>query len=166
METMLLWGLGLLGVAFLLFVIEVFVPSGGVIAVTAAVVAIAGVVCLFRHDTVWGIAGLLAVLLLTPMLFMLALKIWPSTPIGQRMMYGDATPEDRQRRQRVEFEAREARQALVGAEGVVQTDLRPVGVVKIDGVRHDALAEIGLIEAGQRVVVVSVTDNQIKVRAV
>ncbi|MHC5009117.1 MAG: NfeD family protein [Planctomycetota bacterium] len=44
------------------------------------------------------------------------------------------------------------------------TDLRPVGVVKIDGQRIDALAESGIVEAETPVVVTDVYDNQIKVR--
>lgn len=166
METMLLWGLGLLGVALLLVVVEIFVPSAGIIAVTAAVVAIAGIVCLFRYDTMWGVIGLLITLILTPVLFILGLKIWPSTPIGQKMMHGDETEEDRRRRAEAEIAAREERQALVGAEGEAVTDLHPVGAVRIDGERLDALAEVGWIESGTRVRVVSIADNQIKVRAI
>ena len=44
--------------------------------------------------------------------------------------------------------------------------LRPVGIVRIGDQRHDALAESGIIEPGQRIRVTAVTDNQLKVRAI
>ena len=44
------------------------------------------------------------------------------------------------------------------------TGLRPVGVVKINGQRVDALAEGGVIAANTPVLVTDVYDNQIKVR--
>jgi membrane-bound serine protease (ClpP class) len=42
----------------------------------------------------------------------------------------------------------------VGAVGTVVSDLRPAGKVRIGGQRHEALAELGFIEAGTRVRVV------------
>ena len=48
--------------------------------------------------------------------------------------------------------------------GVALTPLRPVGVIEIDGVRHDALAETGAIDERSEIEVVEVLDNQIKVR--
>ncbi|MHC4652278.1 MAG: NfeD family protein [Planctomycetota bacterium] len=53
---------------------------------------------------------------------------------------------------------------LIGAEGVTETALRPVGFVKINGQRLDAMAESGVVEADTPVVVTDVYDNQIKVR--
>jgi membrane-bound ClpP family serine protease len=50
--------------------------------------------------------------------------------------------------------------------GEVVSTLRPIGVVKIGDQRHDALAETGIIEPGQRIRVTAVTDNQLKVRAI
>jgi membrane-bound ClpP family serine protease len=54
---------------------------------------------------------------------------------------------------------------LIGARGVAVTMLRPVGTVKIEGRRIDALAENGYIESGSPIVVTDVQDNQVKVRA-
>ena len=53
---------------------------------------------------------------------------------------------------------------LIGVNGVSITALRPVGTVKIEGKRIDALAETGVIDADTPVVVTDVYDNQIKVR--
>ena len=49
MEPKLLWGLGLIGAALLLLLLEIFIPSMGVLFVTAIVVALAGVVTVPRQ---------------------------------------------------------------------------------------------------------------------
>lgn len=162
MNESLMLGLALLGVALLLVVVEVFVPSGGVISLAATTVAIAGVVVLFRVSMLWGIAGILAILILGPLVGLFALQILPSTPMGRRMLFGDLghdepvlsglnTPElDR----------------LIGSEGTAVTDLRPIGVVKIGEERLDAVSELSFIRAGSRVRVTGVDPTQIRVRPV
>ncbi|MBX3365095.1 MAG: hypothetical protein KF866_10045 [Phycisphaeraceae bacterium] len=162
---MLLWGLGLLGIAVLLIVIEIFVPSGGVIAVTAGAVTIAGVICLFIADPVWGVAGLLAVLIAGPIIIMGALNVWKSTPLGKRMM-GVPSDEEVQQREEAERRRREELASMVGNDGEALTALRPVGAVRIDGKRFDAVAELDFIEPGERVRVTHADGLQIKVRRV
>lgn len=163
MEANLLLGLSLIAGAVLLVIMEVFIPSGGLIAITAGVVAIAGVVILFMQDPVWGVIGMGLVLVLAPTAFIFAMKILPSTPVGRAMM-GLPTPEEAEAKQREKERERAERLALLGAEGEVVTALRPVGVIRIDGVRYDALAEGQFIEASQKVCVTVIEDNQLKVR--
>ena len=57
-------------------------------------------------------------------------------------------------------------ESFVGKQGTTITVLRPVGVVRIDGERIDAMAETGSIEADCEIKVTSVYDNQVKVRTV
>jgi len=163
-DSMLLIGLGLLALSIVLIVVEVFVPSGGVIAIVAGIVAISGVVTLFRVSTTWGLAGLLAMVILIPTAVAFGLRIWPYTPVGRRMLMGSRTEEDVERDRAQTRQEREQWQALLGAEGEAMTDLRPVGVVQIDGRRYDALAEVNFIDAGTRVRVTIVDGKQIKVR--
>lgn len=166
-NTALLLGLGLLAASLLLVVAELFIPSGGLLAIGAGAAAIAGITVLFtKVDAWWGFIGLGVLLVGLPVTLSLGLKVWPHTPVGKKMLMGETTEADVEAKRVAEHEAREQRQALVGAEGEVATPLRPVGAVQIGDQRYDALAETGIIEPGQRVVVVSVTDNQIKVRAV
>ena len=164
-ETLLLWGLGLMAIGLLLVIVEVFVPSGGLIALTATGCSIAGIYCLFRYSTTWGLAGVLAMLVLGPAAFAFALKIWPSTPIGRRIM-GERPPEVVEAERLADLRHREEWQALVGAEGTVVTDLRPVGLAEIDGRRYEVLAQSIFIPAGSKVRVSVVEGNQIKVRPV
>ena len=165
METLLIAGLGLLALSILLIVLEAFVPSGGIIGAAAAICAVAGVVALFRVSSTWGLAGLLTVLLLGPMAFLWGLKLLPVTPMGRKLLGPSAGEIARASLEREKTE-REARLALIDAEGAAVTDLRPIGVVEIDGVRHDARAEAGLIDRGTAVRVTGVDGMQIRVRAV
>lgn len=163
---MLLLGLGLLAAGVLLMVAEVFIPSGGLLAIAAGATTIVGVVVLFRYDSTWGLIGILCVLVLGPVAFSFALRVWPHTPLGRRMLLGDLTEEEIAQQRLAEKEERDRRLAMIGAEGVVVTPLRPVGVVRIGETRYEALAESGLIETGSKVRVTEVYDNQIKVRTV
>ena len=177
-DPMLVWGLGLISVGLLLIVVEVFVPSAGIIAVTAAVVSAAGVVCLFRYDTTWGVIGAAACVVLGPSVLLFGLKIWPDTPIGRAMMHGTTSPEELRRRERAAAEEESRRASLIGTLGTAETDLHPSGLVRLDGPGQgpeggagtgqvrDALADGEWIGAGQRVRVVGVALNEVKVRRV
>lgn len=163
MESLLVWGLGLLALALVLLVAEFFVPSAGTLGLTAAVIAITGVVCLFRYDTLWGVIGSLIVIVFGPLAVYFGLKLWPHTPLGRRVIGAPSDEEAAATRQR-ESDEKKKQAALVGKEGRVLTDLRPVGTVEIDGVRYDALSETLFVPAGSRVRVVGAEVAQIKVR--
>lgn len=166
-STLLLWGFGLLIGALLLFGLEMFVPSGGLLGVVAIVLAIAGVVAFWRVDTVWGMLSLVTVLVLAPIIMNFGLKVMPHTPFGKKLILGGQKGEDDLRREFQEQEAeREREAALLGATGSAITDLRPVGTAMIDGTRIEVLAEIGMIRAGAQVRVTAVSGNQVKVREI
>jgi len=122
------------------------------------------VVCLFRYDEMWGLVGILSMLFLGPAAFGFALRIWPSTPMGRKML-GEPPAEEVEAKRMAELTERDRLLGLVGATGKVLSDLRPVGMVLIDGARYEALAEAGFIPAGTKVKVTVVESNQIKVRA-
>lgn len=161
-ESFLLWGFGLLALAVLLFFIEVFLPSGGVIGLFVGVSAIAAVVFFFKASTMWGLSSILFLLVMTPLMISFALKIWPNTPIGRRLILGSPTPDD----ELDEPEPSDPLLELIGATGVVATDLHPVGLVLIEGERIEAIAQTGVIRAGQQVRITEIVDGRIKVRLV
>jgi len=161
MEILLVWGLGLIALAFLLLVVDLFLPTMGVLIITAAIIAIAGVVCLFRHDTVWGIIGTLVCVVGGPTAFFMGMQVMPNTPIGRKLIPPE--PLDLQQgRERLE----DAMSKMLGQEGVVVSDLRPIGMVKIGDQRFDALAETSMIRAGTKVKVVGTDGNELRVRPV
>ena len=168
MDPMLVWGLGLLAASVLLLFVEIFVPSGGVIATTAAIVGLAGVVCLFlikEGGSLWGVSGSLMLVIVFPSAFVVWMKVLPNTSIGQKMIGTISEDELAQRADREQKEHDEL-EALVGMEGVARSPLRPVGSILIAGQTRQALAEGVTIEAGERVRVTQIVNAQIKVRPV
>lgn len=163
-EGLLIWGIVLIAIAALLLVLEVFIPSAGVIAVTSALIAVAGIVCLFRYDTTWGLVGTLAVVVVAPLLGGFLLKVWPNTPIGRRLIHGEQTEEDRDRIVQDERAKQAERLALIGLEGTAMTDLRPVGTAQFGSLRFEVLAETGWIKAGTSLRITHADGSQIKVR--
>jgi membrane-bound ClpP family serine protease len=164
-QALLYLGIGLLAMAMLLIVVEAFIPSGGVIGAVALIVAIGGIVALFKSDTRWGVAGMLVTVVLGPMVFFFALSMLPSTPFGRRLI-GAPSDEEIARREEAERAQQERYHAMVGLEGVAITELRPVGEAKFGSERYEVLAEGGLIEAGTPVRITRAEPSMIKVRAV
>jgi membrane-bound ClpP family serine protease len=170
--TYLLWGFVLFALALALLLLELFIPSGGLIGVLCGVAAIASIVAFFMYDTSWGVGVALAYLILAPIVLVAIFKLWLNSPIARLMILSGSTGEadaadadedpdaaERKRRQRLA-----ELKALIGVEGVTETALRPVGTIRIKGQRIDGMAESGIIEANTPVVVTDVYDNQIKVR--
>src|SRR5881392_3468029 len=147
---MVIWGLILLGAAVLIVVVELFVPSGGALALMAGASAIAGIICMFKADVAWGFSSLLAVLILVPAALTFGLRIWPSTPLGRRII-GAPTEEEIEQQRTAEEQERRKRDALIGAEGIVLQDMRPIGVVEVNGRRYDARAESRFVQTGSRI---------------
>lgn len=164
-ESLLIWGLALLGLSLVLLAAEMFIPSGGALGVAAALCALGGVGVLFYYDALWGAVGLAGVLVLGPIVIGFAFRVWPHTPMGRRII-GAPTEEDLALAHKAEEARRAEERSLVGKEGIVLTDLRPVGVIEVDGSRREALAETQYIGAGTRVRVVHASGGQIRVRAV
>lgn len=164
-NTLLIWGFALLGASLLLVVLEAFVPSGGIIGMTAAVSGIAGIVVFWRVSPGWGIIGMLLMVVLAPIALNFTFKLMPHTPVGKRLILSEDSESARRRSTQEQAQAAQE-QALVGAIGTALTSMRPIGTVEIDGTRLEALAEGGVVEQGSRVRVTSVDGNQVKVRAV
>lgn len=161
----LVWGFLLLGIALLMVVIEIFVPTAGMLGLGSLVVAGLGVVCLFRAGLNWGLGGVLSVMVTGPIVFFYGLKVYRNTAIGRMMTSADADAVAAEARD-VELAAMRERERLMGLEGVVVTELRPVGVVELEGRRYDALSETTLVRAGTRVRVTLVEPSQVRVRPV
>ncbi|MDF1810314.1 MAG: NfeD family protein [Phycisphaerales bacterium] len=165
MDSLLLIGVGLLGLGALLMVLEAFVPSGGILGIAAIASAIAGIVFLFRYDAMWGAIGLLGTAVLGPMIFFGALNMLPNTSFGKTMV-GDSGEEIAQTRANQMRASKEARAQLVGLEGTALTNMRPSGVVQINGDRHDAIAQGGIVDLGESIRVTGVDGLTIEVRKI
>ncbi len=151
--TTLLWGFLLLSAMIFLIAMELIVPSGGVLAIAAAASLIGSITAFFLHDTTTGLAALAAVILIGPFLTWICWTWWSQTEMANRMVLSTQGSTDE-----------ELRETLLHQCGTAETDLRPIGTVRIEGHRHDALSDHGFVSAGSSITVVQVLDNQLKVR--
>lgn len=160
-RTMLVWAVVAFGLAFLLLVIEAFMPSGGIIGALAGVCAIVGIVLFFRFDTTWGLASMAITLLSVPFLIAGLIWVWPNTIVGRAL-----TLKDEQKPAHAGDTSGDEAAIAVGLEGTAETDLRPVGACRLNGRRVDCFAVAGVIQAGTPVRVWAVQGDTIKVKPI
>ncbi len=139
-----------------LVVLEVFIPSGGILSFCAAIALIASIVMAFRRDMTAGIGFVALTLVAVPATLGLAIKYWPLTPMGKAFLgelqsTDDLIPED-------------PRRGLVGKLGIAKSKMLPSGSVQIEGKYIDAISQGTVIDIGQVVVVVEVRANRVVVR--
>ncbi len=164
-DPMLLWIVGLLALGIGLFVLEVFIPSGGILGGCALLCGIIAIVLGFRMDSLTGLTVTLIVATAAPTMVWGAIKILPNTPMGRKIILSEgSTEEEMRRRQEERTREAEAYSSLIGARGTAITDLRPGGTIRIDNADLEGFAESGFIEAGTDVEVTRVTARQIRVK--
>ncbi len=159
-----IWAFVCFGVALILFVLELVVPSGGLLGLGAATAAIAGVVLLFQVNWRYGVFSAIACLVALPFLIGYGLKILPHTPFWRMLTLQSNTDPDVIDPADADPNKPNERKQLVGAVGEALTDLRPIGACRINGRRVECLAQGGVIRAGANVQVVAADGLQIKVR--
>lgn len=162
MQT-LIWPLVLLLGAVALILLELFVPSGGLIGVLAAIAFFGSVGLAFAESFRDGTIILLIDLLVLPCVIALAVKIWPHTPFGRRIMLRRGDDEEDVLPEAEEFHLRGT---MLGKRGIARTELLPSGDVEIDGRVYDAVSDGVAIEPGQIVRVIAVRTQRLVVRPI
>jgi membrane-bound serine protease (ClpP class) len=140
-------------------VLELFVPSGGILAVVAAVAIVGSVIsALMYEDRTIGTTFALAEIIGVIVGLVLIVKWWPNSSIGRRI-----APElPREEEILPENELKQ----LIGKVGYAKSMMLPSGAVVIEGRTVNAVSEGMAIDAGQQVKVVEVRGNRIVVRKV
>jgi membrane-bound ClpP family serine protease len=156
----IIWAIGLMAVALLLLVMEMFIPSGGGLSFMAAVAIVAAIAVAFYADGIRGGTTFLGITVMClPLLFWGFVKWWPDTPIGRILVARPPTeneiiPDDH------------GLHELIGRFGQTTTPMLPSGVIRISGRSYDALSEGLPIDEGTRIKVLSVSGAQVMVRSV
>jgi membrane-bound serine protease (ClpP class) len=154
------WAIILLLVGCSLVVLEVFIPSGGIISILAGVAFITSLIVAFWEGPTTGATTgfifLATMVLAVPTLVGLAFKYWPRTRFGKAFL-GELPRED-------QVVPDDPRRTLIGRVGVVRSKMLPSGAVEIDGQMIDAVTQGQPIEPGTYVVVVEVRANRVVVR--
>jgi len=160
----------------LLVVLEVFVPSFGLLTVGA-------LVCF--GFSIWGVydpekpGAAIVMAIVAPVasiaILYFGLKYIPRTSWGRGLVLRHAADEAAKQRPTASESVsltpdggtvEERLSPLVGKEGVAQSELRPAGVALIDGRRVDVVTEGPMVDAGSRVKVLAVQGNRVVVRRV
>lgn len=150
----------LLVLGLLFIVLELFVPSAGILGILAGVCLTAGIVMGFFHSFPTGVVMLLVVVLAMPIVLALMIRIWPSTPIGRRILVKPPTKDEVLP---VGNHLDELRETL-GKVAIAKTKMLPSGIVVIDQRQFDAVCEGFAVEPGDKVRVVAVRSNRLYVQ--
>jgi membrane-bound serine protease (ClpP class) len=166
----------LFALGVLLVVLELFVPSFGLLVVGAIVCFAASIYGVYdpQRPAAAIIMGVLApAIALTVVVF--GLKYVPRTAWGRGLVLRTARDEGKAVLPTASESAslppeggtaEREMSPLVGKEGVAQCELRPAGVALVAGSRVDVVTEGSLIPLGTRIRVVAVEGNRVVVRKV
>ncbi|MFI4874389.1 MAG: NfeD family protein [Blastopirellula sp. JB062] len=148
----------LLIIALGLIFLEFLLPSAGILGVLAfaAMLGSVGWAYIYCGPGV-GTLFLGAAVILMPVVFGMAVKLWPHTPIGRLVLLNTPshTKEDDAEKEHL------AR--LVGKVGVATCALLPGGYADIEGESWNVVSESGAIESGEKIEVVEVDGTRIVV---
>lgn len=150
------WAIVLMLLGCALVVLEVFLPSGGLISVLSAVAFIGAIIIAFQRGPATGFMFVLSTVIAVPVMLAVGFKVLPMTPMG-RVFLGDLPTEE-------DVLPEDPRRALLGKVGVARTKMLPSGAVEIDGQMIDAVTQGRAIEPGQYVVVSEVRANRVVVQ--
>ena len=145
----------------LLIIVEVFVPSGGLLSVCALLCLVGGLVIFFNHSVAVGWIGVVVAVVMIPVLLVTAYRVFPRTRFGRSVTL---TPPQRQRGDAIADSLEVSN--LNGAMGKVLTPLRPVGTCDFSGRRVECVAESGYVDKGKTVKVVGLQGAQPTVRVI
>lgn len=164
MDPYWVWFMVLVVASALFFAMEVFIPSAGILGTLSAMSLVGALIILFAMDVTYGLIGTGVAVLLVPAAVALAMKIFPYTPIGKRLIL--QTPPDFDQPVHYTSTGDDNYDDLAGVTGKVISTLRPVGMVQFGDRKVECLAERGPLEPGTTVKVVAVRGFEVKVREV
>jgi membrane-bound ClpP family serine protease len=152
----LVWSILLMLVGCIVLVLEVFIPSGGLLSVLSAAAFVGSIVIAFQRGPVTGFTFVMTTVVAVPLVLVLAFHYWPKTRIGKAFL--GELPTD------AEVRPDDPRRELLGRVGVTRSKMLPSGAVEIEGHMVDAITHGQAIEPGQYVVVTEVRANRVVVR--
>ena len=159
--TPFIWALLILLVALALIVMEVFIPSGGVLSFLAAIAVVVSIFLAFYNGgPVTGTIFLVFTAVLVPLAVYTPIRVWPNTPLGKLILIQPPESDEQVLPDKSEWKE------LIGRRGRAISKMLPSGAISIDHRTYDAVSEGMSIVAGTVVQVLAVEGNHIIVRPV
>tara|TARA_Y100001934_G_scaffold274494_1_gene366984 strand:- start:1937 stop:2527 length:591 start_codon:yes stop_codon:yes gene_type:complete len=156
-----IWSMLLLAFGLALAMLEVFIPSAGILGFLSLSAIVTAIVLAFSlSGTTAGFLFLGIAAVSLPATVMVAFKWLPGTPFGRRLMLGmpkekEVLPDD---------DPRIAFESLIGCQGTAKSAMLPGGTISIDGVTYEAVSASGAIDAGDMVTVARIRNNRLVVQ--
>lgn len=151
----MIWIIFLLVVGLLLVCLEVFIP-GGVVGALGGLMMIASIVLAFtERGSSFGFHWTGGALVLTLAALFISIKLLPGSPAGKRLFLSSA--------QIGYSAAEEGLEGLAGKPGKAITNLRPAGMIEIEGERVDVVTGGEYLPRGTTVEVIRVDGNRVVV---
>jgi membrane-bound ClpP family serine protease len=138
-------------IGLILLVVELFVPSGGLIGLAAAVAFLLGIISGFVMSPWLGLGMVVMVLILAPFVFSGMMKLWQKTPVGKAVILNS------------EVTKLEKAKAPMDAIGLTVTSLRPMGEAEFGAQTFEVISELGPMNKGIRVRVVGHREDGVAV---
>jgi membrane-bound serine protease (ClpP class) len=151
------WPIILLLCAAALMMLEVIIPSFGMLGILSATSYVFAVVLAFKVSPADGFIVAGAGLLILPAAFLLGVRLVKKTPFGRKTLLEGPAPSSIQRG------FSESHRLLLGQRGVAATDLRPSGVAEIGGARIDVTAAADYVPKNTPLTVLRVEGTRIVV---
>jgi membrane-bound serine protease (ClpP class) len=155
----LIFAVFLFAACAIILVLEIFVPSFGLLSLVAIGALAGGVAIFFNSSTAVGWLGVGIAVVVIPIVWVVTYRMFPNTRFGKSVILGkverdkgDAVPDTNELK------------SLMGEVGVVLSPLRPVGMCDFEGHRVECVAETGYIEKDSKVQVINVEATQLTVR--
>jgi membrane-bound ClpP family serine protease len=160
-EPNFMWAILLLLLGLLCMVLELFIPSGGILGLLSALCLIAALVMSFMAGSWYGLTMTFALTLLVPLSLFSMIKLWPKTPLGSKIVLAKPTTEEVLPQTEDYLE----RDSLFGQTGFAKNDMLPGGVVMINGKSYDAISNGMPIDARTPVRVIGFDTRRLIVTA-
>jgi membrane-bound ClpP family serine protease len=159
MTNYLFWTFTCLGTGLFLGLLEIFIPSGGVLTFLTLVAITSSIIFAFCYNFAFGAIYMVSIVMLIPCLIWLAVIIWPYTIIGRRVLLH---PED-DPALRPNADLLDLKQ-LIGQRGVTRTKMIFSGQIEINGRKYNAISDIESLERNVPIVVVGLDSMTLLVR--
>ena len=144
-----------------LAMLEVFIPSAGILGFLSLSAIISAIVLAFSFSgTTVGFVFIGIASVSLPATVIVAFKWLPNTPFGRRLMLGmpkekEILPDD---------DPRMAYRDLIGKQGTATSIMLPGGTISINGNIYEAVSESEAVDAGDPVTIVRIRNNRLVVQ--
>lgn len=154
-----LWPISFLITAIVFVVLEMLIPSGGLLGVISTICFLASIIAAFiSFGMIGAVSFLLLCVFLLPAVIGMMIKFWPKTPMGKRILIQP------RRDDQIIPERQRALQDMVGKTGISLSSMLPSGALRVEGRLVDAVSEGMSIEKGMPVEIIAVRGNHLVVR--